>query len=89
MENIALIEFRDLKTSELSGGMRRRLSVAIALVGNPLIIFLDEPTTGLDPENRLQMWSILEKSREGRAIILSTHSMKEADVLCTKIAIIN
>ena len=80
--------------------MKRRLSVALALVGDPKIIFLDEPTTGLDPENRRQLWDILVgkynffriiqyhnviETRENRAIVLTTHSMEEADVLCSRI----
>lgn len=65
--------------------MKRRLSVAISLVGDPKIIFLDEPTTGLDPENRRQLWDILVEARGGRAMVLTTHSMEEADVLCTRI----
>ena len=67
--------------------MKRRLSVAISLVGNPSLIFLDEPTTGLDPENRRQLWNILVQCRKDRAMILTTHSMEEADVLCSKIGI--
>lgn len=89
MEDVFLTKFGSLKSSELSGGMRRRLSVAIALVGNPKMVFLDEPTTGLDPENRRQLWDILAKCREGRAMVLTTHSMEEADVLCSRIGIIN
>lgn len=69
--------------------MRRRLSVAISLVGEPRIIFLDEPSTGLDPENRRQLWEILAEVRGKRAIIITTHSMEEADVLCHRIGIVN
>lgn len=65
--------------------MKRRLSVAIALVGEPKIIFLDEPTTGLDPGNRKGLIDILMKLRGKRAIIITTHSMEEADVLCSRI----
>ena len=68
--------------------MRRRLSVAISLVGDPKIIFLDEPSTGLDPENRRQLWNILAECRGKRAMVLTTHSMEEADVLCNRIGII-
>jgi len=69
--------------------MRRRLSVAISLVGEPKIIFLDEPSTGLDPENRWQLWEILAEVWGKRAIIITTHSMEEADVLCQRIGIVN
>jgi ABC-type multidrug transport system ATPase subunit len=65
--------------------MKRRLSIAIALVGDPKVVFLDEPTTGLDPENRRNLWDILVQSKGKRAVILTTHSMEEADVLCSRI----
>jgi len=89
MKEVYLTRFRTFRSTQLSGGMRRRLSVAIALVGDPRIIFLDEPTTGLDPENRRQLWDILAQCRQGRAMVLTTHSMEEADVLCSRIAIVN
>jgi len=73
--------------SALSGGMRRRLSLAIALCGDPKVIFLDEPTTGLDPETRQGMWKIISKTKEKRCIVLTTHSMEEADALCERIGI--
>ena len=69
--------------------MKRRLSIAISLVSEPKIIFLDEPSTGLDPENRRQLWDILSNIKGKRAIVLTTHSMEEADVLCNRIAIVN
>jgi ABC-type multidrug transport system ATPase subunit len=71
--------------------MRRRLSIAISLVSNPKIIFLDEPSTGLDPETRRQLWNILQdcKKDKDRAMVLTTHSMEEADVLCNRIGIVN
>eukprot|EP01015_Nassula_variabilis_P003440 TRINITY_DN1225_c0_g2_i3.p3 TRINITY_DN1225_c0_g2~~TRINITY_DN1225_c0_g2_i3.p3 ORF type:complete len:224 (-),score=47.65 TRINITY_DN1225_c0_g2_i3:34-672(-) len=88
MAELFLTKFRNFKMNELSGGMKRRLSVAISLVGNPRVVFLDEPTTGLDPENRRQLWDILVANRGKRAILLTTHSMEEADVLCNRIGII-
>jgi ABC-type multidrug transport system ATPase subunit len=88
MEEVYLTKFANFKTRQLSGGMKRRLSVAISLVGDPRIVFLDEPTTGLDPENRRQLWDILTESKRRRAMVLTTHSMEEADVLCTRIGII-
>lgn len=71
--------------------MRRRLSIAISLVSSPKIIFLDEPTTGLDPDTRRQLWNILQdcKKDKNRAMVLTTHSMEEADVLCNRIGIVN
>ena len=72
--------------SSLSGGMRRRLSIAIALIGNPDIVFFDEPTTGLDPETRRQLWDIIKREQsDGRCVIITTHSMEEADALCSRI----
>ncbi|ORY44747.1 hypothetical protein BCR33DRAFT_765803 [Rhizoclosmatium globosum] len=78
------------KASQLSGGMRRRLSIGIALTANPKILVLDEPTTGLDPETRRQIWMIVDKVRRGgdKAVIITTHSMDEADALCTRIGIV-
>ena len=87
MDEVHLGKFSHLKSTALSGGMKRRLSVAIALVGDPKIVFLDEPTTGLDPENRRQLWDILAKCKIGRAMVLTTHLMEEADVLCNRIGI--
>ncbi|KAI9346576.1 hypothetical protein BDR26DRAFT_834771 [Obelidium mucronatum] len=76
--------------SELSGGMKRRLSIGIALTGNPKIVVLDEPTTGLDPETRRQIWMVVDKVRRGgdKCVIITTHSMDEADALCTRIGIV-
>ncbi|KXS12068.1 P-loop containing nucleoside triphosphate hydrolase protein [Gonapodya prolifera JEL478] len=87
MKTVALENFATRLSKGLSGGEKRRLSIAIALVGNPACVFLDEPTTGLDPEVRRNIWTIIEKAREGKTIILTTHSMEEAEVLCQRIAI--
>lgn len=73
---------------ELSGGMKRRLSLGISIVGNPQIVFLDEPTTGLDPENKRQIWEILSNCKENKCIILTTHLMEEVEVLSDRIGII-
>ena len=89
IEDVRLTKFTNFRTKSLSGGMKRRLSVAISLVSEPKIIYLDEPTTGLDPENRRQLWDILATCKGKRAIVLTTHSMEEADVLCNRIAIVN
>ncbi|KAL6970758.1 ATP-binding cassette sub- A member 2 [Sarracenia purpurea var. burkii] len=71
-----------------SGGMKRRLSVAIALIGDPKLVILDEPTTGMDPITRRHVWDIIENAKKGRAIILTTHSMEEADILGDRIGIV-
>lgn len=75
------------KVARFSGGMKRRLSLAIAAIGSPRIILLDEPTTGLDPKVRGQVWRLVERLKEGRSIILTTHSMEEADVLADRICV--
>ncbi len=72
---------------ELSGGMRRRLSIAIALVTNPSVLVLDEPTTGLDPDTRNGLWTVINAAAKARAVLLTTHSMEEADALCGRIGI--
>jgi len=89
IRHVGLQNFVDLEVKELSGGMRRRLSVAVALVGSPKIIFLDEPSTGLDPENRRQLWNVLLHIKQGKCLILTSHSMEEADILCTRIGIMS
>jgi len=76
------------RANELSGGMKRRLSVAISLVGDPRFVLLDEPTTGVDPVSRRSIWDILARAKEGRALILTTHNMQEAEVLCDRIGIV-
>ncbi|EGR31530.1 hypothetical protein IMG5_107500 [Ichthyophthirius multifiliis] len=88
IKKLNLQEFQDFQSKQLSGGMKRRLSVAISLVGKSQIVFLDEPSTGLDPINRRYLWDIILKCQGECGIVLTTHSMEEADVLCNKIAII-
>jgi len=73
----------------LSGGMKRRLSIAISLVGNPSIVLLDEPTTGLDPTSKRHLWDVILEAKKNRCIILTTHSMEEADALCDRIGIMH
>lgn len=75
------------KVKSFSGGMKRRMSLAIAAIGNPKVIFLDEPTTGLDPKVRQQIWDLIEKLKVGKSIILTTHSMEEADILADRISV--
>ena len=75
------------KTRELSGGMKRCLSVGISLIGDPVFVLLDEPSTGVDPVARRSIWEILSREKEGRAIILTTHNMQEAEVLSNRIGI--
>lgn len=70
-----------------SGGMKRRLSLAISAQGNPKIILLDEPTTGMDPKSKKEVWNLIQAIRKEKSIILTTHSMEEADVLSDRIAV--
>lgn len=85
-----LLKFEGILAGTFSGGNKRKLSVAIAMLGNPPIVFLDEPSTGMDPEARRFMWNVISRistKRKQSSIILTTHSMEEAEALSTKIAI--
>ena len=86
-----LHEYSDKMIPELSGGTQRRLDLAISLVHSPRLLILDEPTTGLDPSHRTDLWKLLKKLKEeeGITIVLSTHYMEEADYLCDRLAIID
>jgi ABC-2 type transport system ATP-binding protein len=87
---VQLGEKRTARVSGLSGGQKQRLALACALVGDPALLFLDEPTTGLDPQSRRQLWTLVEGlKRDGRTIVLTTHYMDEAERLCDTIAIID
>lgn len=77
----------DKPAGKYSGGMKRRLSVAISLIGNPKVVYMDEPSTGLDPASRNNLWNVVKQAKQDRAIILTTHSMEEAEVLCDRIGI--
>ena len=90
LEQFKLADRRDAAVPELSGGMAQRLMVARALVHRPAILFLDEPTSGIDPQTRLALWEILrDLHKAGQTILLTTHYMEEADALCERIAIID
>lgn len=77
----------DKRAGQYSGGMKRRLSVAISLIGDPKVVYMDEPSTGLDPASRNNLWNVVKQAKRGRAIILTTHSMEEAEVLCDRLGI--
>jgi ABC-2 type transport system ATP-binding protein len=90
MARVSLDEKGDARVASLSGGQKQRLAVACALVGDPELLFLDEPTTGLDPSSRRQLWELIRGFREtGRTILLTTHYMDEAERLCDRVAIVD
>jgi len=87
---LELGERRNARTADLSGGQRQRLAVALALVNHPELVFLDEPTTGLDPAARRSLWDlVLKLKHEGTTVLLTTHYMEEAEVLCDRLAIMD
>jgi ABC-2 type transport system ATP-binding protein len=90
MERVALESKSNAFIEQLSGGQQQRLAVALSLVGDPEILFLDEPTTGLDPQSRRQLWDVVRDLRaRGRTVVLTTHYMDEAERLCDRVAIID
>ncbi|KAM5237884.1 phospholipid-transporting ATPase ABCA7 [Ctenodactylus gundi] len=88
IRDVGLIPKRDTQTRHLSGGMQRKLSVAIAFVGGSCVVILDEPTAGVDPASRRGIWELLLKYREGRTLILSTHHLDEAELLGDRVAMV-
>ncbi len=90
LKRFGLSDAADRRASTYSGGMRRRLDIALSLVGNPQIIFLDEPTTGLDPEARIEVWKIVkELANGGTTVLLTTQYLEEAEQLADRIAILH
>jgi ABC-2 type transport system ATP-binding protein len=90
LERLALAAKEGSYVSELSGGQRQKLSIALALIPNPRLLFLDELTTGLDPHARRDMWETVRRLREeGKTIFMTTHYMEEAEYLCDRVAIVN
>ncbi|MDT0306420.1 ABC transporter ATP-binding protein [Streptomyces sp. DSM 44917] len=90
LETVGLAEKRDVRDDRLSGGQAQRLSIACALVHDPELVFLDEPTTGLDPQARRNLWDLLRRiNAEGRTVVLTTHYLDEAELLCDRVSIMD
>ncbi len=90
LQDVKLEDAASKKFSQLSGGQQQRISLVIATIHNPILVLLDEPTTGLDPQSRRQLWERIEAIKEkGNAVLLTTHSMEEAEAVCDRIAIID
>jgi ABC-2 type transport system ATP-binding protein len=90
LNKVNLGDKANAKANELSGGQKQRFSIACALVNNPLVLFLDEPTTGLDPQAKRSLWDlVLDLNKIGMTIVLTTHNMEEAQILCQRIAIMD
>ncbi|XP_038064464.1 ATP-binding cassette sub-family A member 10-like [Patiria miniata] len=89
LRQIQLIDSANTKSKNLSGGQKRKLCVGIALIGDPKVLFLDEPSSGMDPYSRRQMWSLLKNQRQGRIMVLTTHFMEEADILADRKAVMS
>jgi len=87
LKQVNLLSVIDEMSGTFSGGMKRRLSVAISMIGNPLCCYLDEPSTGLDPASRRTLWGCIREAKKTRAILLTTHSMEEAEGLCDRLGI--
>ncbi len=90
LEEVQLTDKAKVQAKELSGGQRQRLSIAIGMVNDPRVLFLDEPTTGLDPQARRNLWDLITAVRDkGTTVVLTTHYMDEAEVLCDRVAIMD
>lgn len=85
--DVNLKQFEHRPAAKLSGGMRRRLSTAMSLIGTPRVVYLDEPSTGLDPASKRALWNVIEKAKGNKSVVLTTHSMEEAEALCDRIGI--
>ena len=90
LEKVALVEKSKAKYKDLSGGQKQRFSIATTLINDPKIIFLDEPTTGLDPQARRNLWDLIREIRDkGTTVVITTHYMDEAEVLCDRVAFVD
>lgn len=89
LQTVGLQESVDFQVRSLSGGMKRRLTVALSLIGNSHVIFMDEASTGLDPISKRKMWDAIQMAKYERSIVLTTHSMEECEALSNKVGIIS
>ena len=90
LDSVQLVEKANAKVDELSGGQKQRFSIAVALVNDPVVLFLDEPTTGLDPQARRNLWELIESiQKKGITVVMTTHYMEEAERLCDRVAIMD
>jgi len=89
LEDVNLKKFEHRRAGRLSGGMRRRLSVAMALIGSPSVVYMDEPSTGLDPASKRALWDVISRAKNigEKSIVLTTHSMEECEVLCDRLCV--
>ena len=89
LADVGLQDSGNLMVGKYSGGMRRRISVALATMGNPSVILMDEPTTGMDPVSRRHVWTLIQRLKMNKAILMTTHAMEEAELLSDKIIVLN
>jgi len=89
LREVGLLDSANLHVGKYSGGMRRRMSVALSTIGEPRVILMDEPTTGMDPVSRRQVWDLIQNMKKNRVIIMTTHAMEEAELLSDKLAVLN
>ena len=89
LREIGLLESANLQVGKFSGGMRRRMSVALSSIGNPNLILMDEPTTGMDPVSRRQVWDLIQRLKKNTVVIMTTHAMEEAEMLADKLVVLN
>ncbi|CAE7783936.1 ABCA1 [Symbiodinium microadriaticum] len=87
IQQVGLARYADKPCGSYSGGNKRKLSLAVALVGNPKVLFLDEPSSGMDPESRRHMWEVIAQVSADRFVVMTTHSMEECEAICTRVGI--
>ena len=89
LDDVGLKDAGNLQVGKYSGGMRRRISVALSTMGNPNVILMDEPTTGMDPVSRRHVWTLIQRLKLEKSIIMTTHAMEEAELLSDKLIVLN